>query len=99
MKTAQYNIRAKVRKYPGFAGWHFISIPKKQSAEIKKNFGNKARGWKSLPVTVGVGKSVWKTSIFPSKEGEYLLAIKADIRKKERIARGDTITLTFAIRM
>jgi hypothetical protein len=95
----EYTIRANVWRYPGFAGWHFVSIPKKQSAEINKNFSSKKRGWGSLPVTVTLGESTWKTSIFPSKEGAYLLALKADIRKKEHVRERDAITLKFILRV
>lgn len=67
------------------AGWHFASVPKKQSEEIKKNETVK-RGWGSIPVQVTVGKTSWKTSIFPDKRsGSYLLPIKAEVRRKEHI--------------
>lgn len=80
------------------AGWHFIYVPKKQSAEIKARFGNIKRGWGSIPVLVRVGGSAWKTSIFPTKKGTYFLAIKAAVRKKEGIKNGDTINFTLEVR-
>lgn len=85
-------MRAQVWLYPSMAGWHFVSLPKKQSAGIKKVFGAMKRGWGSLPVVVTIGKTSWKTSIFPDKKaGAYLLPLKTDIRKKENISKGDTI--------
>jgi hypothetical protein len=62
-----YKLHSKVFRYPGMSGWHFIGIPKKQSEEIKKHFGTHAKGWGSLPVHVTLGKTKWKTSIFPDK--------------------------------
>ena len=82
------------------AGWNFLSVPKKQSEEIKKMFGAMKRGWGSLPVVVTIGKTSWKTSIFPDKKaGGYLLPLKADVRKKEKISAGDKITFSLEIRV
>jgi len=92
-----YKVRAKVWLYPGMAGWHFVSVPEKTSALIKENHGKNARGWRSIPVTVTLGKSVWKTSIFPEKGGVYLLPLKIAIRLKEGIAADDTVSLTLSI--
>ena len=104
----KYKMSAKVWVYPGMAhstsggqagSWHFINLPKKQSADIKKTFGRVARGWGSLPVSVTVGKTSWRTSIFPDKKaGAYLLPLKVQVRKKEEIYEGDVITLTIEIR-
>lgn len=68
MKYNQYNIRTTVWQYPGESGWHFITVPTDISDEIKKLFGDRARGWGSLRVTVILGSSIWDTSIFPDKK-------------------------------
>ena len=95
-----FKIKSEVWLYPGMAGWHFLSVPKKQSEEIKKMFGAMKRGWGSLPVVVTIGKTSWKTSIFPDKKaGGYLLPLKADVRKKEKISAGDKITFSLEIRV
>lgn len=94
-----YKLRSEVFQYPGMGGWHFIGIPKKESEEIKKNFADKKRGWGSLPVIVTLGKSTWKTSIFPDKKsGTYLLPLKADIRKKEGIMHSDKVVFSIEIK-
>ena len=108
-KKNDFKIRAKIWIYKGAPSrsgnttvtqgtWHFITIPKKQSDEIKKRFGTLARGWGSLPVHATVGKTSWKTSIFPDKKaGAYLLPVKADIRKKEKLENEATISLELRI--
>ena len=49
-------------------------------------FGYLKAGWGSLPVKLQLGKSVWKTSIFPdSKGGGYLIPIKKAILKAEKL--------------
>jgi hypothetical protein len=63
-------------------------------------FGNLKRGWGSFPVIVTVGATNWKTSIFPDKKtGEYLLPLKAGVRKKEGIVADNTISLLLEIRV
>ncbi len=82
------------------AGWHFTGLPKKQSEEIKKNFGSSTKGWGSLPVQIILGTTSWKTSIFPDKKsGMYLLPLKAQVRKKENIGKEDTVSFTLEILM
>lgn len=100
MDKPLYKIRAKVWLYPGMAGWHFVTVPQKQSTEIKTIFGALKRGWGSLPVTVTIDKTSFKTSIFPDKKiGAYLLPLKAAVREKEGIAVGDTINFLLEIRV
>ena len=78
--------------------WHFLWVPKKQSARIKEVFGGMKRGFGSLRVIVTVGKMKWKTSIFPdSKTGTYLLPLKSEVRKKEKIKQGDTVSFQIEI--
>ncbi len=94
----QYNIAAEVWLYPGMAGWHFVTIPPNVSAEIKARFGKHRVGWGSVPVTITLGKSTWKTSIFPDKKAVgYLLPLKADIRKKEGITVGENISVIMVV--
>ena len=100
MKYNQYKFKSNVWLYPGMAGWHFISVPQDISEDIKQNFGDRKKGWGSLPVIVVIGKTSWKTSIFPDKETcGYLLPLKAEIRKEEGIRAEDKISLLLEIRI
>ena len=100
MNPNHFTMRAKVWLYPGMAGWHFVTLPKKQSNLIKKSFGAMKRGWGSLPVSVTIGKTTWNTSIFPdAKAGAYLLPLKANVRKKEKISVGDTTIVSIELRI
>ncbi len=96
---SEFTVRAKVWLYPGKGGWHFATLPPKQSAEIRARFGEDAQAWGSLPVQVRIGETEWTTSIFPDKASRcYLLAIKAEVRRKEHVAAGSTITAVVRIR-
>ncbi|HEX9503967.1 MAG TPA: DUF1905 domain-containing protein [Patescibacteria group bacterium] len=95
-----YKVKAKVWLYTGMVGWQFITVPKKESKSIKQTYGDMKKGWGSLPVSVTVGKTMWKTSIFPdTKIGAYLLPLKAEVRKKENIKVGDVISINLEIRV
>ncbi|WP_017932589.1 DUF1905 domain-containing protein [Robiginitomaculum antarcticum] len=73
--------------------WYFLTLPDDISSEIKFFCPRKGPGFGSLRVEVTIGKSVWRTSIFPSKETKrYILPVKAAIRKAENFGEGDTVT-------
>ena len=94
----RYKIKSEVWLYPGMAGWHFVSLSKKQSEEIKKKYGGNHRGWGSLPIEVKLGTSIWKTSIFPDKKSStYVLPLKASVRKQEGIYKGDIVNFFITI--
>jgi hypothetical protein len=100
MKHTQYKIKAKVWLYPGDAGWHFVTIPQDISEDIKSLFGDKTKGWGSLPVEITIGSSTWNTSLFPDKkEGTYVLPLKKEIRKKENIHIGDSLDFILEIKV
>ena len=97
MKTGRYKIETELWVYPGPAPWHFVTVGREESREIKERYGKVRRGFGSIPVEVTIGETSWKTSIFPnSKDGTYLLPIKALVRKKENIYEGDIITVALA---
>jgi Domain of unknown function (DUF1905) len=84
-----------VWRYSGVGGWYFVSLSLKESQHIK-TCTQKVRpvGWGSVPVSVRLGTSTWKTSLFPDKTGVYLLPVKAKVRSKEGIHEGDRVTLS-----
>jgi hypothetical protein len=87
--------------WQGKGAWHFITLPKVASAEIKffdENMHDKRRGWGAVRVLVTIGNTTWETSIFPhAKADAYILPVKADVRKKEKIAAGDEVTVKLKI--
>lgn len=100
MNKKLYTFKAKVWLYPGdFANWHFITLPKSIGQEIKARIGKSARGFGSVPVEVTIGKTIWKTSIFPDKRiSSYILPLKAAVRKAEDIWVDETIKTSLQLR-
>lgn len=90
----EYTFEAELWLYPGLAAWHFITLPKEESTQIKAISGSR-RGWGAVKVNVTIGASTWKTSIFPDKKRDaYLLPVKSEVRLKEKIAVGDKIMVS-----
>jgi hypothetical protein len=45
-----------------------------------------------IPVTARIGKTEWKTSLFP-KDGRYILPVKASVRKAESLEEGASVAV------
>lgn len=85
----QYRFSSITWQYVGQGGWIFISLPKKLSKEIRETFKSQEAGWGRLTATAKIGNSEWKTAIwFDTKANTYLLPLKAEIRRKEKIVVG-----------
>ena len=94
----RYNFSEMVWQHTGPGGWHFVSLPEAVSKEIRTLLKSEEEGWGRLKATAQIGKSEWKTAIwFDSKRNTYLLAIKADIRKKENIESGNVVAVTLLL--
>jgi hypothetical protein len=92
VKKKLYKLEGHTWLYPGHAGWVFVSLPPKETKSINEDFKEFKKGWGSLPVEVKIGKTKFKTSIFPDKKnGVYLLPIKKVVRKIEGIIPQDKI--------
>jgi len=88
---------ARLWKYPGdTAAWFFVTLGAKESAAIKAS-QKKRVGFGSVRVTAVLGKTSWKTSVFPTKEGRYLLPVKAEVRKKEDVGQGDDVRIRITL--
>ena len=99
MPVAPYEVTTEVLRYPGITGWHYVTLPSDIVDDIRERFGNSARAFGSLAVSVEVGRSTWSTSLFyDSNKQTYLLPLKGDIRKQEHIEEGDAVTVRLAVK-
>ena len=93
-----YTFTANLWRYNGPSSWHFITLPKAMSAEIKTLIAQNSPGWGSLEVRAKIGNTQWKTSLFfDTKCNAYLLPIKADVRKKEKLVEGDSFEVRLEV--
>ena len=59
-------------------------------------FGGR-RGFGSVKVMAAIGATRWKTSVFPSKSGEWWLLVGRKVLKAEDLVAGDEARLTLEL--
>jgi hypothetical protein len=77
----------------GKGSWHFLTIPADAAVEIRLESTAIRRGFGSVRVEARINGVAWRTSIFPQKDGGYLLPVKAEIRRRAGIAAGDEVAV------
>jgi hypothetical protein len=93
----EFQFEAEIWLTSGKGGWHFITLPQDICAAVRMLSGPRS-GFGQLPASARIGASRFSTSIFPdTARGSYLLPVKADVRKKERITAGDRVTVSLTI--
>jgi hypothetical protein len=80
----------------GPAPYLFVRVPEEPSSEIKAVSALVTYGWGVIPVTVKIGKTEWKTSLFP-KDGRYLVPIKMSVQKSEELEVGDQVKIELSV--
>ena len=78
-----------VRLWPANEKFFLLGLPKDISKDIFEISDGLTNGWGSLKVEARLGKTVWRTSIFPdTKLGIFDLPLKAEVRKKNDLVVG-----------
>jgi hypothetical protein len=88
----------KIWFWRGPAPWFFVTVPERQSSDLKAISGLVTYGWGVIPVSVRIGKTGWKTSLFP-KDDRYIVPIKASVRNAEQLEEGDEVTVRLEVRL
>ena len=79
--------RAKVWTQESTGAWHFVALPADLSKRIRTLTTGLRKPFGSFHVVAKTGKTSWETSLF-------VLPVKADVRRKEKIKPGDTIEVS-----
>ena len=85
------SITGEIWYWKGPAPHHFVTVPAKESREIKAIERLVTYGWGMIPVSVRIGRTEYRTALWP-KDGLYIVPIKASVRRAEGLAEGDTVT-------
>ncbi len=85
---------SKVVLWPGDAAWHFAYLDDKQSKKLRAMPKGPRRGFGAVKVKAKIGKTEFVTSLFPMKEGPYVLPLKKSVRRAEGIDADDKIKIT-----
>ena len=92
----EYSFESVVFEWRGPSPFYFAAVPEDVAVEIKLIAPTLTYGWGVIPATVTVGDTTVTTSLFP-KDGGYLVPLKDALRKPEKIADGDTVTIELAL--
>ncbi len=92
-----FKVTGKVIRYTvAPASWYFIPIDTEMSAAIRM-VRTKTVGFQFIPIEATVGRTTWRTTLFPTKAGQYLLALKAKVRQAESIREGVVLTVRLVL--
>lgn len=96
---ADHEFRASLWRWEArTSSWFFVSVPHEIADEIDDRFGGSAAGFGSIPVSVSIGGTTWKTSIFPSNQEEtYVLPVKKSVRTAESLDDGSTADIRLTV--
>jgi len=80
---------ARLWEYDGQGAWHFVTVPRRESGELRAWTEGRRKVGGTARVAVRVGASRWQTSVFwDTKRQAFLLPVKAAMRAKEQLAAG-----------
>ncbi|MDN4472537.1 DUF1905 domain-containing protein [Demequina zhanjiangensis] len=74
--------------------WVFADLPHDAADAIEDAQRGPRRGFGAVKVEVTLGETVWRTSIFPSKDrGTYIVPVKRAVLDAEGVKPPETVTL------
>jgi hypothetical protein len=80
----------------GPAPFHFVTVPEPEAGLIADASALVSYGWGMIPVAAEIGGTRWTTSLWP-KDGQYVVPVKALVRKAERLGVGDEVTVRLTV--
>jgi len=94
--SMQLKFTGKLIFWRGPAPWFFVEVPENESREIKAISNLVTYGWGAIPVRARIGRTEFTTSLFP-KDGRYLVPVKVNVRKAEKLEEGDNVSILLTI--
>jgi hypothetical protein len=92
-----YVFDAPLWRWAARPAWLFVALPQEPSDEIADRAeAAPRRGFGAVKVSVRIGGSSWRTSIFPS-EDSYVLPVKKSVRDKENVDADDVVTVQLTV--
>lgn len=82
--------------WKGPAPWHFVTVPDEECSELATTSTIVSYGWGMIPVTARIGRTEWKTSLWP-KDGRYIVPVRAEVRRVEGLEVGDRVTVHLVV--
>lgn len=96
--SARFAFTAKLWRHSGAAAWHFVTLPQDVSVRMRTLTQGLRNAFGSVRIIATIGATTWRTSVFAdTKADAFLLPVKADVRRKERIGHGDEVAVMIEI--
>ena len=80
----------------GPAPFHFVTVPDEQCGALEAASSFVSYGWGMIPAGARIGATAFRTALFP-KDGGYVVPVKTDVRRREKLELGDTVTVQLTI--
>ena len=88
---------APLREHDSVGAWCFVTVPEELSDDLLLS-GGPPTAFGSIRVEVGVGGSVWRTSVFPDRRsGCYVLPVRKAVRRAEHLEVGDPVRVRLQV--
>lgn len=86
----------KIERFECANGWHYVTVPEELVMPLKlQDYANQ---FGYIAITATAGTSRWDTSIMPMGDKTEFIALPAKVRKKEKLALGDEVEVSFETR-
>lgn len=59
MKKQTFSVKGKLQIFDMVSPWIYLPVPPEKVPEVRPG------GWGSIPINVTIGKTKWRTSMFP----------------------------------
>ena len=89
-------VTGPVWEWRGPAPFHFVTVPAEQAEVIHDVATDVTYGWGMIPVNGRLGATSFTTSLWP-KDGLYVIPLKVAVRRAERVALGDVVSIELHI--
>lgn len=87
---------AEVFQWRGPAPFYFVAVPEEHAADLEAVSRDVTYGWGMIPVRGRVGRTEFRTSLWP-RQGGYVVPLKGAVRAAEGIEDGATIEVALAV--
>lgn len=92
----ELSFQGRVWEWRGPAPYHFVSIPAEHVDAVNDLAPGVTNGWGMVPVEVRLGRTCWRTSLFP-KDGGYVLPLRDSVRGREEVELGDLVSIRLIV--
>ena len=98
--TASVNVTfsGSIWYWRGPSPYFFVTVPPAVSRDIKFVSKSVSYGWGMVPVHATIGRTTWKTSLFP-KDGAYVLPLKDSVRTSEDLHDAQEVSVQLEVRL